>query len=264
MHLNQKHKYFKEDKTDTRKLLSWQSAGISNEKLTPIKDTNSPSILFEKTKPYLRISSFKFLAQGKIYTHESIVNIYIVYLMPDITDAKGSDLLKYGLFGATGYDTNNKLVGYGVRFGTQIYTHDDGKEARNLVILGTSPNVLVLGKGSIKVTTNDSTAIQAKDKLKTNCTMPDKKFVLSVQYDVTDDDSESFLFVNGVKQHKFKSDKNEIVARKSNVGIISDNSVLHYSHTMNGNIYSFALDYKAATIDKIQKIHKFLMKKHSI
>ena len=38
--------------------------------------------------------------------------------MPDITDVKGSDLLKYGLFGATGYDTNNKLIGYGVGFGT--------------------------------------------------------------------------------------------------------------------------------------------------
>ena len=56
-----------------------------------MKDTNSPSSLFEKTKPYLKISSFKFLAQGKIDTHESIVNTNIVYLMPDITGAKGSD-----------------------------------------------------------------------------------------------------------------------------------------------------------------------------
>ena len=38
--------------------------------------------------------------------------------MPDITNAKGSDHMKYGLFGATGYDTNRKLVGYGVGFGT--------------------------------------------------------------------------------------------------------------------------------------------------
>ena len=100
--------------------------------------------------------------------------------MTDITDAKGSDLLKYGLFSATGYDTNNKLVGYGVGFGTEKYRHDDGKEARNLVILGTNSNALVLGKGSIKVTTNDNTAIQAKDKLKKNCTIPNKKFVLPV------------------------------------------------------------------------------------
>ena len=135
LYLNQKYKYFKYDKTDKKKLLSWQSAGISNEKLTPIKDTNSPSLLYKKTKPYLKISFFKFLAQRKIYIHKSIANIYIVYLMPDITDVKGSDLSKHGLFGATGYDTNNKLVGYGVGFGTQKYTHDDGKKARNLVIL---------------------------------------------------------------------------------------------------------------------------------
>ena len=195
MYLNQKYKYFKYDKTDTKKLLSWQSPGITNENLTPIKDTYSPSLLFEKIKPCLKISSFKFLAQGKIYTHESIVNIYIVYLTPDSTDAKGSDLLKYELFGATGCDANNKLVGYGVGFGSQKYTHDDGKEARNLVILDTNSNALVLGKGIIKLTTNDSTAIQAKDKLKTNCTIPDKKFIFSVHYDATDANSESFLFV---------------------------------------------------------------------
>ena len=58
--------------------------------------------------------------------------------MPDITYVNGSNLLKYGLFGATGYDTNNKLVGYGVGFRTQKYAHDDGKKARNLVILGTN------------------------------------------------------------------------------------------------------------------------------
>ena len=81
LYLNQKYKYFKHDKTDTQKLLSWQSAGISNEKLTPIKDTNSPSLLFEKTKPYLKISHLKIFNPRKIYIHKSIVKIYIVYLM---------------------------------------------------------------------------------------------------------------------------------------------------------------------------------------
>ena len=134
--------------------------------------------------------------------------------------------------------------------GTQKYTHDDGKEARNLVILGTNSNALVLGKGSIKIRTNDSIAAQAKDKLKTNCTIPNKKFALSLHYDATNDNSESFLFINGVEQYKFKADKNEIVPKKLNLESISDNFVVHYSHTLNGNIYSFALDYKAATIDQ--------------
>ena len=110
LYVNQKYKYFGADETDTQKLLLWKSAEISTEKLTPIKDTNSLSLLFKKTKPYLKNRSFTFLAQRKIYTHESIVNINIVCLMSDISDAKGSELLKNGLFGATGYDTNNKLV----------------------------------------------------------------------------------------------------------------------------------------------------------
>ena len=44
----------------------------------------------------------------------------------------------------------------------QKYTHDDGKASRNLVILRTSPNKLVLGKGNIKITTNEK---QIKNKL---------------------------------------------------------------------------------------------------
>ena len=70
---------------------------------------------------------------------------------------------------------------------------------------------------------------------------------MSVHYDATNDNSKIFLFIVGIV-----------------VYCCSDNSVLHYSHTLNGNIYSFALDYKAKTIDKIQKINKYLMKKYSL
>ena len=256
-----KSKYFEIDKANPHKLLSWKSAGISNEKIKTPEDKNAPKILFDRIWPYLKIESFKFLAQEKItYTHKSVVSIYIVYSMPDITDVKGSDLMRYRLFGATAYNTVKKLVGYGVGFGTQKYTHDDGKEARNLVILGVnlpnSNNALALGTGSIKITTNDKTVVQAKDKLKTNCAV--------CHYNASDDSSESFLFVNNLQQYKFKVNKNEIVARKLNLGSISDNSVLHYSYTLNGNIYYFSVDYETATTDKIQKIHKYLIKKHNI
>ena len=81
------------------------------------------------------------------------------------------------------------------------------------MILGTNSDALVLGKGSIKVPTNDDIAVQAENKLKTNCTIPNKKFVLSVHYDATNDNSESFLFINGVEQYKVKASKNEIAAR---------------------------------------------------
>ena len=190
LYFNKKYEYFKVDETNPHKRLSWKSAGVSNEKFKPPEDKNAPKLLFEKIWPYLKVEDFKFLTQEKVNcTHKSIVKIYIVYLMPDITDAKGSDLMKYDLFGAAAYNSYKTLVGYGIGFGTQKYTHDDGKKARNLVILGGSPNALVLGKGSIKITTNDSLAVQAKDKLKTNCTIPNKTFLLYVHYDTADDNS---------------------------------------------------------------------------
>ena len=149
--------------------MSCKSAGVSNKKLEPPDDKNAPKVLFEEIWPYLKTESSKLLAQKKIsYTHKNIVNIYIVYLISDITDAKGSDLMKYGLFGATAYNSDKKLVGYGVGFETQKYTDEDGKEVRNLVILGVnspdSNNALVLGKGSIKITANDSVAVQARER----------------------------------------------------------------------------------------------------
>ena len=107
MYLNQEYEYFGIDKDNIHKLLSWKSAGISNEKLEPPEDKNAPKVLFEEIWPYLKIDSFQFLAQKKSYTHKSIANIF--YLMPSIIDAKGIDLMKYGLFGTTGYDTNDKF-----------------------------------------------------------------------------------------------------------------------------------------------------------
>ena len=98
LYLNQEYEYYE---VNTHKLLSWKSAGISNDKLEPPEDKKAPKILFEEIWPYLKTESFKFLAQKKIYRHKIIANIYIVYLVPAITDGKGSDLMRYGLSGAT-------------------------------------------------------------------------------------------------------------------------------------------------------------------
>ena len=182
--------------------------------------------------------------------------------MPDITHAKGSDLMRCGLFGATTY--NNKMwSGYGAHFGSQTYKHKDGKDARNLVILGVdlpdNNNALALGKGSIKIT--GTTTIQAKSELLTNCTVVNNTIVLSLHYIV---DNDSFLFINNLQQYEFKAKKSEIKARKLYLGSISDNAKSHYSHTLNGNIYHFSVEYEPAITDKIQKNHKYFMKKHNI
>ena len=98
LYLNREYEYFEIDKINPHKPLSWKSAGISNEKLEPPEDKNISKVLL------VIIESFKFVAQKKLsYTHDSIVNICIVYLMPDLTDAKESDLMRYGLFGDIAY-----------------------------------------------------------------------------------------------------------------------------------------------------------------
>ena len=74
----------------------------------------------------------------------------------------------------------------------------------------------------------------------------------------------SYLFVNNKQQYKFKTKNTEIKASKLNLGSISDNTKSYYSHTLNGNIYYFSVDYEPATTDKIRKIHKYLKKKQYI
>ena len=72
------------------------------------------------------------------------------------------------------------------------------------------------------------------------------------------------FFVNGIQQHKFKAKDTEINSRKLCLGFFSDDSSLIYFALSNGKIYHFFVDYQPATIDKIQKIHKYLMKKLNI
>ena len=165
--------------------------------------------------------------------------------------------------------SGNKYTGYGISFSSKIYPHkDSGKNTKNLIIFGVDlssssytenekNSVLVLGKGSVKIT--NTTTIQAEDELKTNCMIPNKKFVLSVHYN----GDNSYLFINGIQQYKFKIKNDEIKANTLNLGNISNNDPTN-SLSFICNIYYFSVDYQPATTDKIEKIHKYLMKKNDI
>ena len=116
-------------------------------------------------------------------------------------------------------------------------------------------NILILGKGSVQI---NNTTVQAKSELKTNCTLP-QKFILSVHYY----DRDSYLFVNNFEQYKFKAKDSEIKTRKLCLGGFSNDSSLS-DFTAISKIYHFSVDYQLATMDKIQKIYKHLMKKYNI
>ena len=73
------YKYFKTSETNINDVLSWESIGLSAEKIKPPENKISPILTFKKERIYLKIESFKLLAPEKVtYTHGSIVNLYIV------------------------------------------------------------------------------------------------------------------------------------------------------------------------------------------
>ena len=216
LYFKQEYRYFKT--AGIKSILSWKSIGLSDEKLKSLQDENFPEILYDKEKAYLNFRNDVLAHEKNIYTHDHIVNLYIIYSIPYITYKSDPDTIDQCLFSATDYN-NKKWSGYGVAFGKQHYLHkDSGKNANNLIILGAAlsdsndeetkkNNILILGKGSVQI---NNRTIQAKSELKTNCTLP-QKFILSVHYNGGD----SYLFVNNIQLYKFKAKDSEVKTRNS-------------------------------------------------
>ena len=98
---------------------------------------------------------------------------------------------------------------------------------------------------------------------KTDFTEQDKKFVLSLHYNNDD----SYFFVNGVQQLKFKTKNSEIARTPFSLGNIStDFSTANVTKTgLFGNAYDFAVDYiPISGVKTIYDVHRYLMTKNDI
>ena len=92
-----------------------------------------------------------------------------------------------------------------------------------------------------------------------NFTVTKNKFWLSLHYDRAN----SYLFVNGIENYKFKAKDSEIVAAPLCLGNVSkDWSVDNMKKAgLNGYVYDFSVNYDATAIDDIVDIHNYLMKR---
>ena len=100
--------------------------------------------------------------------------------------------------------------------------------------------------------------IYAEDIYKHNFTKPNKKFLLSLHYNGDD----SYLFVNGGEELKFKSAINHLDRNLLCLGnISSDFSTTNSTKTgLYGNVYDFAVDYVPLnSVGAIYDIHRYLM-----
>ena len=79
--------------SQTNDILSWKSTGSSDEKMKQTKKGLLPKLSLDGEKMYLSLSK-DYLVQEKVtYTHGSIVNIYIVYLIPNVVYSVDSHIM---------------------------------------------------------------------------------------------------------------------------------------------------------------------------
>ena len=281
---------------NNKKISKWESTGVLNRSdyysMNGIKDTKNETPILkndEKMYVYLKGSHFQqnyvLTSNNDHVINDNVVNIYNVYKLDPITSRDTTFTIENSLFGALqitkNADTSKyNYKGYGICFDeSEEFTHvrkrgnfNDTTMARNVIIFGVDMsfskhannkrnNIYVMGKDYIQKI-NDTT-IYAEKMYYRNFTDPGKKFVLSLHYN----GNNSYLYVNGNQELKFKAKTDQLVIEKLCLGNLSDQWTTSESEKIGlyGNIYDFVVDCEhVAETTKILDMHRHLITKHSI
>ena len=174
----------------------------------------------------------------------------------------------------------NNYKGYGICFDERSqFSHtitENGRahttNGRNVLIFGAdmsfsthatnrANHIYLMGDG-LTQGINDTTLYIEKNYWR-NFTDPDKKFVLSFHYN----DSDSYLFVSGRQELKFKCKTDQLIKEKICLGNLSNQWTTSESEKtgLYGNIYDFAIDFeKILGVNPIYDMDRYLMIKHNI
>ena len=226
----------------------WKSTGIYNYS----SDSNMNDVANAKSKlpnlkndgrmhVHLSGNHFQQNVVG-IPNNGSVSNIYCVYKLDPIALSRDTSFtIQDALFGAMQITKNatdnskNNYKGCGICFdeGSQFgHTMTEGgrthiTNGRNVLIFGAdmsfsihktnrANHIYVMGDG-LTQGINDTT-VYVEKKYFRNFTEPDVKFVLSLHYNGDD----SYLFVNGRQELKFKCKTDQLVKEKLCIGNLSD------------------------------------------
>ena len=234
---------------------------------------------------YLSGNHFQQNVAG-IPNRSNVINIYCVYKLDQIASNRDNTFtIQNALFGAMqitkNVDTSKyDYKGYGICFdkgGHFGHTITEGgsahtTNARNVLIFGAdmsfsshannrANNIYIMGELFIQGINN--TTIYAEKKFYRNFTDPGKKFILSLHYNGDD----SYLFVNGRQELKFKCKTDQLVKEKLCIKNLSDQWITSESEKtgLYGNIYDFVVDYEQILgVKAIYDMHRYLMTKHNI
>ena len=156
--------------------------------------------------------------------NDNIVNIYIVYLIDPISNSRNTYYtVQNPLFGGVkitkdATDTSkHKYEGYGICFDEGgMFSKGNINNGRNVLIFGVhensvihsnnkANNIFFIGDGFVQG--NNDTTLYAEKIYSQNFTAVNKKFVSSLHYN----SDNSYLFVNGKQELKFKAKDDQIV-----------------------------------------------------
>ena len=185
--------------TNTNYISSWKSKGLSAESIkSPTTSDNSltPELNYYSNKARVKFAG-SCLRQPKIsYSHEKVVNIYIVYKLGASTSHDNDPTLKNCLFGAVTLTKNAdiekyKYSGYGIGFDRRSsFSFTSDGFGQNVLIFGVDmsssvrinnkkKDILVYGKGP---TQGLEYTLTAEKMYSISFTVTKNKFCLSLHY----------------------------------------------------------------------------------
>ena len=217
------------------KMSTWKSTGIfnylSNSNMNAVEDSGGdlPDIKNDG-RLYVYLSGNHFQQKKVIIpNNENVINIYCVYEIQPISSTRSDTFtVQNALFGAMqitkNTDTSNyKYKGYGICFDEDgLVSTGNIDNGKNVLIFGVhedsvihannkANNIFVMGDAFVQ-RINDTT--YAEKMYSQNVTQPSKKFILSLHYNGDD----SYLFVNGKQELKFKAKTSHVVKEKLCIG----------------------------------------------
>ena len=283
---------------DNKKISKWESTGVYNSSdyysMNGIENTKKEMPILkndERLYVYLQGNHFQ---QNNVLTsnndhviNKNVVNIYIVNKLDPLASTRDKSFtIQNALFGAmqiTKNATDNSKYNYkryGIcfdersEFGHTITEggHAHTTDARNVFIFGAdmsssvhatnrANHIYLMGAG-LTQGINDTT-IYAEKNFYRNVTDFGKKFVLSLHYN----GDNSYLFVNGRQELKFKAKTDQLVKEKLCIGNLSDQWTTSESEKTGvyGKIFDFVVDYEQILgVKTIYDMHRYLIIKHNI
>ena len=279
----------------SKDISEWKSTGIynyssdSNMNAFANAKSNLPN-LKNDGRMHVYLSGNHFQQNKVIFpNNNNAINIYCVYKLDPIASSRDTTFtIQNTLFGAMEITKNADTSkydykGYGICFdegGT--FSHkitEDGRAHNTMGILGYTTIMLGVDMSSSIHATNRAnhiyimgeglvqgihdTTLYAEKNYWRNFTDPVQKFIISLHYN----GDESYLFVNGRQELKFKAKTDQLVKEKLCIGNLSDQWTASESEKtgLYGSIYDFVVDYEQIVgVKTIYDMHRYLMTKHNI